>query len=58
LATLKAGFEFGTTLLGWLMTDEGKAFARKSMEDRAAWDKFWKDAADGLKSLFTGQLFK
>ena len=58
LLTIKAGFEFGTKLLDYLMTEEGKAFVKKTTEDQAAWNKFWADAGMGVKKLFTGELFK
>lgn len=58
IATIKAGFEFGTELLKYLQTEEGKAFVKKSTEDRAAWDKFWVDAGAGLKGLISGEMFK
>ena len=57
MLTIRAGFEFGTELLRYLQTPEGQAVVRKSLEDRAAWDKFWQDVGDGLKKFFTGELF-
>ena len=55
--TVRAGFEFGTALLRFLETEEGRALVKKSLEDRAAWDQFWADVGGGVKSLFTGELF-
>ena len=58
LATIKAGFEFGTELVRYLQTEDGKAFVKKTTEDRAAWDKFWSEAGRGLKGLVSGEMFK
>lgn len=58
LATIRAGFDFGTELLRYLQTPEGKAFTEQAIKDRAAWDKFWADAASGIKRLVSGELFK
>lgn len=58
LATIKAGFEFGTEALRFLQTDEGRKLINQSMQDRKAWDDFWANAGRGVKSLFTGELFK
>lgn len=58
LMTIQAGFMFGTELLKFLQTDEGKKLVNKSLEDRAAWDKFWGEVGTGIKQLFSGELFK
>ena len=58
LATLKAGFEFGTEALRFAQTEQGKQLVAKSMADRAVWDKFWSDIAAGMKKLFSGEAFK
>lgn len=54
LATIRAGFEFGTELLKYLQTDEGKAFSKQALQDRASWDKFWADTGKDLKTFFSG----
>jgi len=41
-------------VFAWLQTPEGRAVVRKSLEDRAAWDRFWADAARGIKTVFQG----
>jgi len=58
LATIKAVAEAVTAVATWMMTDDGKAFVKQTTEDRAAWDKLWADAGNGLKTVFSGQLFK
>jgi hypothetical protein len=40
------------------MTEDGKALVARTTKDRAAWDKFWADAAKGTRTLFSGGLFK
>lgn len=58
LATIKAGFDFGTELLKYLQTDQGRALVQQSMNDRASWDTFWQHIGGGLKQFFSGDLFK
>lgn len=58
LATIRVGFEFGTELLKWAQTEEGKAFAKQALADRAKWDSFWVDVGNGLTKFFKGDLFK
>ena len=48
LLTIRAGFEFGTELLRYLQTPEGQAVVKKSLEDSAAWEKFWQGVGDGM----------
>lgn len=58
IGTIRAGFECVTQLVKYLMTEDGKKLVAKSLEDRAAWDKFWSDLGGGLKKLISGDLFK
>lgn len=58
LATIKSGFDFGIELLRYLQTPQGQAFAKRVMDDRAAWDKAWSDAGKWLEKFFKGDLFK
>jgi hypothetical protein len=57
LSTIKAGFDFGTELLKFLQTDQGRDLVKQSLEDRAKWDAFWSQTGDGMRKFFTGQLF-
>jgi hypothetical protein len=58
LATIKAGFEFGTEALRFLQTEQGKDLVERSLKDRAAMDKFWADVAAGAKAVIKGDIFK
>jgi hypothetical protein len=58
LATLRAISEAVSAYFTWLLTEEGKAFSKKAMEDRTAWDQFWKDAGNQIGKLFRGEMFK
>lgn len=58
LAAIKSGFDFGTELLKYLQTDEGKKFVAQALQDRKNWDDFWKGVGSGIHSLFDGDLFK
>ena len=58
IGAIRAGFEFGTQLIKYLMTEEGKKLVIKSLEDRAAWDKFWGDVAGWLEKFISGELFR
>lgn len=58
VAAIKAGFEFGTELLRFLQTAQGKALLEQSMRDRTATDKFFADAASAIGRFVKGDLFK
>lgn len=58
LATIKSGFEFASELLRFLQTDQGKKLVDQAMTDRQNWDTFWTHVGGGIKSFFSGQLFK
>jgi len=58
LATIRAGFEFGTELLKYLQTETGREFAKQVLQDRAKWDSFWLDVGKGLEKVFSGAVFK
>jgi len=51
---IKAGFDFGSKVIDFLMTEDGKAWLKQTRVDRAAWDTFWKETGDGLKGFFKG----
>jgi len=58
IGTIRAGFEFGTELIKFLLTEEGRKLVNQMLQDRKAWDKFWSDVGVGLKKLVTGELFR
>lgn len=58
LTTIKAGFDFGTELLKYLQTDQGKAFIKKMTEDAAAREKWWAEVCDWSTKFFKGDLLK
>lgn len=57
LETIHAGFLFGTELLKFAQTDQGRDLIEQSLADRAKWDSFWLDVGNGLTAFFTGTLF-
>ena len=58
LQTIRSVADCTTEIVRYLQTEEGKKLVNKSLEDRAAWDMFWKDVESGMKKLFSGELFK
>ena len=56
LLTIRACAEALTATMKWLSTDQGKQVIERSLQDRAAWDKFWADAGKGIQGLFSGKL--
>ncbi len=58
LATIRAGFEFGTELLKYLQTEHGQKMVEKSLESRENWEEFWGRVGGGLQKFFSGELFQ
>ncbi len=58
LATIRAGFEFGTELLKYLQTEHGQKTVEKALETQENWDAFWGKVGAGIQKLFSGELFK
>ena len=54
LGVLQAAFVFGTELLKFLQTDEGKALLAKATVDRATFDGFCADAAKSVTGFLKG----
>lgn len=50
--TIKAICGMLVEFMRFYQTPEGQRLVQQHLADRAAWDKFWKDAGDGITQFF------
>lgn len=58
LAAVTAVANAATAAFTWMQTDEGRKVVNRALEDRSAWDAFWKRAGEALVRFLKGEYFR
>ncbi|HEU0142928.1 MAG TPA: hypothetical protein VFQ79_24625 [Bryobacteraceae bacterium] len=58
LAAITAVANAAAAAFTWMQTAEGRKVVNRALEDRAAWDAFWRRAGDAFIRFMKGEYFR